>query len=83
MQSPKLGNACGFGGIPSEYLRHFSGSPFVHLTLLFNHCFRHERKKNHKPAETRQRPKMFTKFIFDQPLAHNGKTIREADFKNN
>jgi hypothetical protein len=76
MQFLILGGACGFEGITNEYLRHFSRYPCVHLTHLFNHCFRHEmKKKNHKLAETRQSPNIFLKFISDQPVVHNGKTI--------
>jgi hypothetical protein len=29
-----------FGGIPNECLRHLPRRPLVHLTHLFNHCFR-------------------------------------------
>jgi hypothetical protein len=36
----KLGKGCGFDGIPNECLRHLPRRPLVHLTLLFNHCFR-------------------------------------------
>jgi hypothetical protein len=34
----KLGNACGFDGIPNEYLLHLPRRHFVHLTNLLNHC---------------------------------------------
>jgi hypothetical protein len=36
----KLRKACGIDGIPKDCLRHLSRSPLVHLTHLFNHCFR-------------------------------------------
>jgi len=36
----KLEKACGLDGIPNEYLRHLPRRPLVHLTHLFNHCFR-------------------------------------------
>jgi hypothetical protein len=39
-QSSKLGKACNFYGIPHECLRHEPKRRFVHLTHLFNHCFR-------------------------------------------
>jgi hypothetical protein len=35
----KLRKACGIDGIPNECLRLLPGIPWVHLTLLFNHCF--------------------------------------------
>jgi hypothetical protein len=38
IQTLKLGKACGFDGIPHEYLRHLPRRPLVHLTHLFNHC---------------------------------------------
>jgi hypothetical protein len=41
------------------------------------------RRQNHNPAETRQRSKISTKFMSDQPLVHCGQTIWGADFKNN
>jgi hypothetical protein len=36
----KFGNACGLGGIPNECLRHLPRRSLVHLTHLFNRCFR-------------------------------------------
>jgi hypothetical protein len=36
----KLGKACGFDGVPSEYLRHLQRRPLVHITQLLNHCLR-------------------------------------------
>jgi hypothetical protein len=36
----KRRKACGTGGIPNEYFRHLSRRLLVHLTHLFNHCFR-------------------------------------------
>jgi hypothetical protein len=42
-----------------------------------------EGNKIHKSAETRQRPKMSSKFMSDQFLVHYEQTIWQADFKNN
>jgi hypothetical protein len=39
IRSFKLGKACSFDVIPSECLRHLP-RPLVHLTHLFNHCYR-------------------------------------------
>jgi hypothetical protein len=36
----KLKEACGIDGIPNECIRHLPRRPLVHLTHLFNHCFR-------------------------------------------
>jgi hypothetical protein len=36
----KLRKACGIDGIPNECLSHLPRRPLVHLTHLFNHCFR-------------------------------------------
>jgi hypothetical protein len=38
--SLKLRKACGLSGIPNECLRHLPGRPLVHLTHLYNRCFR-------------------------------------------
>jgi hypothetical protein len=38
--SLKFRKACGLDGIPNECLRHLPRGPLVHLTHLFNHCFR-------------------------------------------
>ncbi|PNF35683.1 hypothetical protein B7P43_G17443 [Cryptotermes secundus] len=40
IKSLKLKKACGIDGIPNECLRHLPRRPLVHLTHLFNHCFR-------------------------------------------
>jgi hypothetical protein len=40
IQSLKLRKACGFDGIRNECLRHLPREPLVHLSHLFNHCFR-------------------------------------------
>ncbi|PNF15438.1 hypothetical protein B7P43_G18173, partial [Cryptotermes secundus] len=40
IKSLKLRKACGIDGIPNECLRHLPRRPLVHLTHLFNHCFR-------------------------------------------
>jgi hypothetical protein len=40
LQHLKFGKACGLDGIPYECLRHLPRRPLVHLTGLFNHCFR-------------------------------------------
>jgi len=36
----KFGKACGLEDIPNECLGHLPRRPLVHLTHLFNHCFR-------------------------------------------
>jgi hypothetical protein len=36
----KLGKACGLDGIPNGFFRYLPRRPLVHLTHLFNHCFR-------------------------------------------
>jgi hypothetical protein len=38
VNSLKLRNACGLGGIPNECLIHLPRRPLVHLTHLFDHC---------------------------------------------
>jgi hypothetical protein len=40
IQYLNLGETCGLDGIPHEYLWHLPRKPLVHLTYLFNHCFR-------------------------------------------
>jgi len=35
-----LGKTCGLDGIPKECLRHLPKRPLIHLTHLFNQCFR-------------------------------------------
>jgi hypothetical protein len=40
IETLKLRKACGFDGIPNECLRHLPRRTLVHLTHLFNHCFR-------------------------------------------
>jgi hypothetical protein len=40
IKSLKLKKACGIDGIPNECLRHLPRRPLVHLTHLFNNCFR-------------------------------------------
>jgi hypothetical protein len=40
INSLKLRKPCGIYGIPNECLRHLPRRSLVHLTHLFNHCFR-------------------------------------------
>jgi len=40
INSLKIKKSCGTDGIPNECLRHLLRRPLVHLTHLFNHCFR-------------------------------------------
>jgi hypothetical protein len=40
INSLKLRKPCGSDGIPNECHRHLRRRPLVHLTHLFNHCFR-------------------------------------------
>jgi hypothetical protein len=37
--------------------------------------------KNHNSAETLKRPKISSKFMFDQPVVHHRQTVCEADFR--
>jgi hypothetical protein len=68
---PAEGKACGIDGIPNECLRHLPRRPLVHITHLFNHCFRlchfPTSRKEAKiiTAEARQEPKISTKFTTD------------------
>jgi hypothetical protein len=41
-----------------------------------------EKSKNHNSAEAQQGPRIFPELMSDQPLVHYGKTIWEAEFKN-
>jgi hypothetical protein len=40
INSLKIKRACEIDGIPNEFLRHLLWRSLVHLTHLFNHCFR-------------------------------------------
>jgi hypothetical protein len=76
IQPLKLGKACGFDGIPNEFLQHLPRRSLVHLRYLFNHCLR----PSHFPvpwkeatiitAENQQRSKTSPKFLSEQPLVH-------------
>jgi hypothetical protein len=77
IQSLKLRKACGINVILNECLRHLPRRPLVHLTHLFNHCFRFSHSPFAwkeakvitlpKPGKDPQFPKKFT---CDKPPVH-------------
>jgi hypothetical protein len=89
ISSLKLRKSCGIDGITNECTRYLLRRPLVHLTHLFNHCFRLSHfPKSWKEAKiiTLQKPRKDPKFPQNlrsiSLLSTTGKLIKKVNSKN-